>query len=91
MPQSVIDQIDLKAKGQPALPIFTDRLGNAIGDTPVDAYQAYEPQESDDNLPGVEVPETDQADKIPGVDTGSEMLLEPNVDVGIDFESPVPQ
>jgi hypothetical protein len=91
MPQSVIDQINLKAKGQPALPIFTDQLGNPIGDTPVDAYQAYEPQESDDNLPGLEVPETDQADGIPGVDTGSEMPLEPNVDVGIDFESPVPQ
>jgi hypothetical protein len=91
MPQSVIDQINLKAKGQPALPFFTDQLGNAIGDTPVDASQAYEPQECDDNPPGVEVPETDQADEIPGVDTGSEMPLEPNVDVGIDFESPVPQ
>ena len=98
MPQSVIDRINSKAKGQPALPIFTDQLGNPIGDTPVDAYQAYEPQESDDNLPGVEIPETeipgvynDQADKIPGVDTGSEMPLEPNVDVGVDFESPVPQ
>jgi hypothetical protein len=91
MPQSVIDQINLKAKGQLALPIFTDQLGNPIGDTPVDAYQAYEPQESDDNLPGVEVPEPDQANGIPGLDTGSEMLLEPNVDVGIDFESPVPQ
>ncbi len=91
MPQSVIDRINLKAKGQPTLPIFTDRLGNPIGDTPVDAYQAYESQESDDNLPGVEIPETDQADVIPRVDTGSEMLLEPNVDIGIDFESPVPQ
>ena len=53
MPQSAIDQINLKAKGQPALPIFTDRLGNAIGDSPVNAYQAHEPLESDDNLPGV--------------------------------------
>jgi hypothetical protein len=91
MPQSVIDRVNLKAKGQPDLPIFTDQLGNAIGDTQVDAYQAYEPQESDDNLPGVEVPETDQADKIPGVDTGSEMPLDSNVVVEVDFESPVPQ
>ena len=30
--------------------------------------------------------------KIPGVDTDTElMLLKPNVDVGVDFENPVPQ
>ena len=39
----------------------------------------------------MEVPETDQTDKIPGVDTGSEMPLKPNVNVGVDFKSPVPQ
>ena len=100
MPQSVIDRIDFKAKGQPALPIFTNRLGNAIGDSPVNADQTYESLESNNHLPGVEIPETDHdipgvdnelTDKIPGVDTGSEMPLEPNVDVGVDFESPVPQ
>ena len=42
----------------------------------------------DQDIPGVD---NDLTDKIPGVDTGSEMLLEPNVDVGVDFESPVPQ
>ena len=56
MPQSVIDWINFKAKGQPALPIFTDRLGNAIGDSPVDADQTYESLETNDNLPGVEIP-----------------------------------
>ena len=100
MPQSVIDQIKFKAKGQLALQIFTDRLGNAIGDSPVDADQTYESLESNDNLPGVEIPETahdipgvdnDLTDKIPGVDTGSEMPLKPNVNIGVDFESPVPQ
>ena len=46
----------------------------------------------------MEIPEIDhpgvynyQADEILGVDTGSEMPLEPNVNVGADFESPVPQ
>jgi len=100
MPQSVIDWINFKAKGQPALPIFTDRLGNAIGDSPVDADQTYESLETNDNLPGVEIPENDhnipgvdndQTDKIPGVDTGSKMPLKPNVAVEVDFESPIPQ
>jgi hypothetical protein len=74
MPQSVIEWINFKAKGQPALPIFTDRLENAIGDSPVDADQTYEPLVSKDNLPGVDIPETDhpvvdydQTDEIPGV------------------------
>ena len=98
MPQSVIDRINFKAKGQPALPIFTDRLGNAIGDSPVNADQPYESLESNEKLPGVEIPETDHpgvdndpTDEIPGVDTSSKMPLEPNVNVGVDFESPVPQ
>ena len=74
MPQSVIDRINFKAKSQPVLPIFTDRLENAIGDSPVDADQTYEPLVSKDNLPGVDIPETDhpgvdydQTDEIPGV------------------------
>ena len=100
MPQSVIDRINYKAKGQPALPIFTDQLGNAISDIPVNADQTYESLESNNNLTGVEIPETDHdipgvdndlTDETPGVDTSSEMPLEPNVDVGVDFESPVPQ
>ena len=66
MSQSVIDRINFKAKGQPALPIFTDQLGNAIGDSPFNADQTYESLESNDNLPGVDIPETDH--DIPGVD-----------------------
>ena len=67
MRQSVIDQINFKAKGQPALPIFTDWQGNAIGDTPIDGAQEfdadqYEPPETND-LPGVQIPD-DQTDKI---------------------------
>ena len=34
----------------------------------------------------------EETDKIPGVDTDSKpMLIKPNVDVGVDFEWPVPQ
>jgi hypothetical protein len=90
MPQLVIDRINFKAKGQPDLPILTDRLGNGIGDTPIDGAQQfdadqYEPLETNDNLPGVQIP-NEETDKIPGVDTDPEpMLLKPNVDVGVDF------
>ena len=38
--------------------------------------------ETDHDIPGVD---NDQTDKILGVDTGSEPLLEPNVDVVVDF------
>ena len=34
MPQSVIDRLNAKAKGQPSHPVFTDRSGNVIGDIP---------------------------------------------------------
>jgi hypothetical protein len=36
MPQSVINRLNAKAKGQPSHPVFTDRSGNAIGDIPFD-------------------------------------------------------
>ena len=36
MPQSVIDRLNVKAKGQPSHPVFTDRSGNVIGDIPFD-------------------------------------------------------
>ena len=97
MTQSVIDQINFKAKGQPAPPIFTDWLGNVIGDIPINGAQQFdadqfESLDTNDNLPEVKKPETEETDKIPGVDTGSEpMQLKPNADVGVDFESPVPQ
>ena len=96
MPQSVIDRLNFKAKGQPALPIFTNWQGNAIGDIPIDGAQEfdanqYEPLETNDNLSGAQIP-NEETDEIPGVDTDPEpMLLKPNVDVGVDFESPVPQ
>ena len=85
-----------QSKGPAGSTNFNDRLGNSIGDILIygaqqfDADQ-YEPLETNDNLPGVHIPD-DQTDKIPGVDTDSKpMLLKPNVDVGVDFESPVPQ
>ena len=67
MPQSVIDQIKFKAKGQPALPIFTNRQGNVIGDTPINGAQEFdadqdEPPETND-LPGVHI-HNDQTDEI---------------------------
>ena len=39
MPQLVIDQINAKAKVQPALPVFTNQLGNVIVDTPINVKQ----------------------------------------------------
>ena len=36
MPQSIIDRLHAKAKGQPSHPVFTDHSGNAIGDIPFD-------------------------------------------------------
>ena len=95
MPQMVINQINFKAKGQPDLSIVTYWQGNVIHDTPIDGAQEfnadlYEPPETN-GLPGVQI-HNDQTDKIPGVDTDSEpMLLEPNFNFGVDFESPVPQ
>jgi len=56
IPQSVIDQINFKAKGQPALTMFTDQLGNVIGDIPTNGAQKFnanqfESLETNDNLP----------------------------------------
>jgi hypothetical protein len=40
----------------------------------------------------VQILKTEETDEIPGVDTDSKpMPLKPNVDVGINFESPVTQ
>jgi len=47
---------------------------------------------SDVDLPGVHIPEVGEYDEIPGVDTAQEQELpEPYVDVGVDFDNPVPQ
>ncbi len=46
----------------------------------------------DVKLPGVHLPEVGESAKIPGVYTDQEPeLLEPNVDVGVDFDNPAPQ
>ena len=122
MPQSVIDRLNAKAKGQPSHPVFTDRSGNAIGDIPFDVgrIETYamnsdhtisdamnsdhtnsdielgainsDHTNSDVDLPGVHIPEVGEYDEIPGVDTAQEQELpEPYVDVGVDFDNPVPQ
>ena len=91
MPQSVIDRLNAKAKGQPSHPVFTDRLGNAIGDIPFDVGR-IETVEPDVDLPGVHIPEVGKYDEIPGVDPAKELELpEPYVDVGVDFDIPAPQ
>ena len=91
MPQSVIDRLNAKAKGQPSHPVFTDRLGNAIGDIPFDVGR-IEMVEPDVELPGVHIPEVGEYDEIPGVDPAQELELpEPYVDVGVNFNIPAPQ
>ena len=105
MPQSVIDRLNAKAKGQPSHPVFTDRSGNVIGDIPFDVgrietdsmnsyvdLNSYDLTNSHVDLPGVHIPEVGEYDEIPGVDTAQEQELpEPYVDVGVDFDNPVPQ
>ncbi len=91
MPQSVINWLNAKAKGRPFHPVFTDRLGNAIGDIPFDVGRT-EMVEPDVDLPGVHIPEVGEHDEIPGVDPAQELELpEPYVNVGVDFNNPAPQ
>ncbi len=68
MPQSVIDRLNAKAKGQPSHPVFTDCLGNAIGDIPFDVGR-IETVEPDVELPGVHILEVGKYDEIPGPST----------------------
>ncbi len=83
MPQSVIDRLNAKAKGQPSHPVFMDRLGNAIGNIPFDV-DCIETVELDVELPGVHIPEVGEYDEIPRVDPAQELELpEPYVDVGV--------
>ncbi len=81
---AVIERVALLAKGMPALPILTDRLGCVIGDVE-DVYLHNIEDEADEALvdksilPGVHTAEAD--DKIPGVD----MVQEQDVDVDLRF------
>ena len=50
-----------------------------IGDIPIDGAQQFnakqnEPLETNDNLPGVQIPD-EKTDKIPGVDTDPKPML----------------
>ncbi len=82
---SVIERIHVLAKGMPALPIFTDRSGQVIGDVEneflhnINDEDNVEPSVDNNNLPGVHTAEAD--DEIPGVD----MVQEQDVDVDLDF------
>jgi hypothetical protein len=58
MPPSVIDRIHSKAIRQPAQPVFTDQLGNPIGDVALafDNEDTMETQPTAQELPGVMLP-----------------------------------
>ena len=100
MTEAVITRIDSKARGQPAQPVFTDRLGRQIGDVAMDL--PYDPKGPDDlapvavtdvdDIPGVHLPDADGSDEIPGVDsTDQDYTDHADVDVGVDFDIPVPE
>ena len=65
MTDAVIARIELLAVGQPSHPVFTDRQGRPIGDVAMEHFD-YESHESDDELPGVHLPESDKSAEIPG-------------------------
>ncbi len=75
MPLSVIDRIHSKAQGQPAQPIFADQHGKPIGNFPLtfdDDPTAT--QTTNDELPGVIFPESEESAKIPGVDGNQDYM-----------------
>jgi hypothetical protein len=99
MTEAVIARIDSKAQGQPAQPVFTDRLGLPIGNVAMEMpYDPTGPEDSApedvteiEDLPGVHLPDTEGSDEIPGVgSTDQDYTDHADVDVGVDFDSPVP-
>ena len=95
MTDAVIARIELLAVGQPSHPVFTDRQGRPIGDVAMEHFD-YESHESDDELPGVHLPESDESAEIPGVatidqDPTVDDPIDDDVDVGVDFGIDEPQ
>jgi hypothetical protein len=88
MPLSVIDRIPSKAQGQPAQPIFADQHGKSIGNfPPTFDGDPIATQTTNDELPGVMLPESEESAKIPGVDGNQDYMdyvPEPDLDVGHD-------
>ena len=85
----MIARIHLLAKGMPALPVFTDRTGNIIGD--VNNEEIYDnndvPAMADDgDLPGVHTDETEDVAEIPGVDPVQEQDPTPAETENIDLD-----
>ena len=82
MPQSVIDCIHYKARGQPAQPIFTDCRGKPIGDVQTIFDEHDNPTEitTDEKIPGVMLPEDGESSKIPDVDMEEDYVM-PDMDV----------
>jgi hypothetical protein len=100
MTEAVIARIDSKAQGQTAQTVFTNRLGIPIGDVAME--MPYDPTRPKDlapedvtkieDLPGVHIPDMEGSDEIPGVDiTDQDYTDHADVDVGVDFDSPVPE
>jgi hypothetical protein len=88
MPPSVIDRIHSKAKGQPAQPIFADQHGKPIGNfPPTFDDNPTATQTTNDELPGVMFPESEDSAKIPGLDGNQDYMdymPEPDLDIGHD-------
>jgi hypothetical protein len=85
MPPSVIDRVHSKVQGQPAQPIFADQHGRPISNfPPTFDDNPTATQTTDDELPGVMFPESEESAKILGVDGNQDYMLEPDFDVGHD-------
>ncbi len=69
-PQAIIDQVHMMARGQPSLPIFTDRQGNPIGDVTPNFGDEWDPGDTKEEPQGVMLPESEVPGELPGVDTG---------------------
>jgi hypothetical protein len=96
MPPSVIDCIHSKAQGQPAQPIFADQHGKPIGNfPPTFDDNPMATQTTNDELPGVMFPESEESAKIPGVDGNQDYMdymPEPDLDIGHDgTQDPMPE